>query len=137
MKKVFVFIMLLFIGAGAFAQTADDIISKYLDAIGGKEKLAAIKNIYMEGSVDANGQQITIKIWNVNKTSARSEYTVMGMTGYNIITKDSGWNFNPFGGGKVAEPMTSDQVKRAQIGLDAQSPLLNYKDKGYKVSYKG
>jgi len=91
----------------------------------------------MEGTVDANGQQIVIKVWSINKTAMRYEFTVVGMTGYAIVTKDSGWNFTPFGGQKTAEPMTADMVKKAQVDLDAQSPLLNYKEKGYKVSYKG
>src|ERR1700679_2015975 len=100
--------------AGAYAQTADEIIGKYADAIGGKEKLAAIKNIYMEGSVDANGQKIPIKLWKVVNKSFRTEFTFGGMTGYTIIRKDSGWAFSPFAGQTSPEPMTADQVKSSQ-----------------------
>jgi hypothetical protein len=137
MKKTILCIIGLIATISSFAQTADDIVNKYLDAIGGKEKLLAIKNIYMEGTVDANGQQITVKVWMMNKAAVRQEMTFSGMTGYTIVTKDSGWNFSPFEGQKTAEPMTADMVKKAQPSLDIQSPLLNYKDKGYKLSFKG
>jgi outer membrane lipoprotein-sorting protein len=91
----------------------------------------------MEGDIDANGQQIQIKNWWVCNKAMRTQYTLMGMTGYSIVTKDSGWNYNPFNGQKQAEPMTADMVKTLQVELDIQSPLLDYKTKGYKLAYKG
>jgi len=137
MKKIISVFVCIFMGAVAFAQTADEIINKYADAIGGREKIQGIKNLYMEGTVDAQGQQIVIKIWRVNKKAMRSEFTINGMTIYSIITNDSGWSFNPLAGQKTAEPMTADQVKTAQPDLDIAEVLLNYKEKGYKVAYKG
>lgn len=138
MKKTILLLACVFAGAASFAQTADEIINKYADAIGGKDKVKSIKNIYMEGTVDAQGQTITIKDWKVLKTATRTEYTVMGMTGYSILTKDSGWNFNPFMQQKAAEPMTADMVKRGQSELNsAVDPLMDYKDLGYKVAFKG
>ena len=119
------------------AQTADDIISKYINAMGGKDKLLSIKNVYMEGSMDANGTPLTIKYWIVNKKAVRYEYTVNGMTSYNIITNDSGWIFSPMMGQKQAEPMTSSMVRSSQPELDPEGLLLNYKANGYKVELKG
>ncbi|HTB06419.1 MAG TPA: hypothetical protein VK806_05645 [Bacteroidia bacterium] len=137
MKKLLLAASLLVAASGAFAQTADDIISKYVAAIGGKEKLDGIKNLYLEGNINAQGQQIPIKIWIVSRKSMRVEYTFNGMTGYSIIRNDSGWNFSPFAGQKTAEPLTSDQVKEAQPELDAEGTLMNYKKYGYKVTYEG
>jgi hypothetical protein len=137
MKKTILLLAFVFAGAASFAQTADEIINKYADAIGGREKLKAVKNIYMEGTIDANGQTITIKDWMILKTAMRSEVNVMGMTGYGIITKDSGWNFNPMTGQKTAEPMTAGEVKDAQPNLNSLDPLIDYKALGYKVAYKG
>jgi hypothetical protein len=137
MKKTLLIFACVITSTTLFAQTADDIINKYADAIGGRDKLKAIKTIYMEGTVDANGQQIVIKDWKILKKADRSEFTVVGMTGYTIITTDSGWSFSPFQGQKVAEPMTADMVKRAQVDLNSVDPLVDYKEKGYKVAYKG
>jgi hypothetical protein len=139
-KTTFLFAALALAAVSATAQTADEIIAKYADAIGGKKKLEAIKNIYMEGSVDAQGQKIPIKSWLVIKKSMRQEFTFNGMTGYSIVRNDSGWAFSPFAGQKQAEPMTADQVKSQQAGLDGESTgmaLINYKEKGYKVTMQG
>ncbi|HXB12310.1 MAG TPA: hypothetical protein VNZ45_10010, partial [Bacteroidia bacterium] len=119
------------------AQSADDVVNKCLDALGGKEKLSSINNIYEEGSTDANGTTIHIKIWIINKKESRGQNEFNGMTTYTIITNDSGWSFNPRRGQKQAEPLTHDVVRRAQFGLDIQSPLLNYKDKGYTINFLG
>src|SRR6185312_5394411 len=123
-KNILVLTALAFATLGANAQTADDIINKYADAIGGRKKLEAIKNIYMEGSVDAQGQKIPLKMWLVVNKSFRTEYTFSGMTGYTIIRSDSGWNYSPFAGQKQAEPMTADQVKSAQSQLEGEGGTL-------------
>jgi hypothetical protein len=137
MKKIFLSLTCLFISTLVFSQTADEIVNKYIDALGGKSKIAQIKNIYMEGTVDAQGQQIVIKNWQIVNTCKRDEFTVMGMTGYSIVTKDSGWTFSPFQGQKTAEPMTAEQVKKEKVDLDEVFPLTTYKEKGYKLEYKG
>jgi hypothetical protein len=137
MKKLFLAASLFVAATGAFAQTAEDIIAKYVAAIGGKDKLDAIKNIYMEGNINQQGVQIPLKIWIVSRKSMRTEFTFNGMTGYTIIRSDSGWNYVPFQGQKQAEPMTADQVKRAQPQLDAEGTLMNHAKYGYKVTYEG
>ena len=103
MKKIAIFLFLFSAACQLYAQTADDIANKSLDAIGGKDKLLAIKNLYMEGDIHANGEQIQIKNWWVCHKAMRTQYTLMGMTGYSIVTKDSGWNYNPFNGQKQAD----------------------------------
>ncbi len=137
MKRTSVLLLLLLTALNLFAQTADEIAGKCIDAIGGKDKLKTVKTLYMEGDIDASGQQIQVKNWWINNTALRTEYIVMGMTGYTIVTKDSGWSYSPFAGQKSAEPLTGDMVKQLQVELDIQSPLLDYKSKGYKLTYEG
>ncbi len=55
------------------ADSADMIINKYLDAIGGKEKWESIHTLYMEGSLLVRGQKIASKTWIVNNTATRNE----------------------------------------------------------------
>jgi hypothetical protein len=129
---------LALVAVSATAQTADEIITKYADAIGGKKKLNDIKNLALEGSVDAQGQKIPIKFWFVIKKSMRQEVTFNGMTQYSIVRNDSGWVFSPFQGQKQAEPMTAEEVKAQQTELEAPGMnLINYKEKGFKVTMLG
>jgi outer membrane lipoprotein-sorting protein len=137
LKNISILFLLTFNFAFAQAQTADDIIDKSLDAVGGKDKLASIKTLYKEGTINARGNIIQMKSWNVNKADMRAENVVGGMMSYTIIRTDSGWSYSPRRGQKTPEPLTRDAVKLAQFGLDIQSPLLNYKEKGYTLKYLG
>lgn len=120
-----------------YSQSADDIINKHIDAMGGKDKLSQLKNAYMEGEIDAGSTKIPFKIWQINKKSMRMEYEYGGMKGYQIVRNDSGWNYSPMNGQKTPEPMTPQMVKSAQTDLDLEGTLCNYKAKGYKVEYEG
>jgi hypothetical protein len=119
------------------AQTADDIINKNIAAMGGAAKLNSIKTIYMEDSINAGGMKIPLKIWMVDKKAQRVEFSFSGMTGFQILTTDSGWAFAPFQGQTKPEPMTPDAVKKAQSSLYLSDAFVNYKEKGYKVTYEG
>jgi len=44
------------------SHSVDEIIRKYLDARGGKQKLNAIRSVYMEGSRIIMGTQIPVKV---------------------------------------------------------------------------
>ena len=138
MKKIVLLASFLVYGVTvSFSQTADDIINKCLDALGGKDKLSSIKALYEEGNVDFNGTSIKVQNWMINLTCSRSQSEFAGMKSYTIIRKDSGWHYSQRSGLKKPEPFPRETVRRSQFGLDIQSPLLNYKDKGYTVKYLG
>lgn len=136
-KRVFLPLVFILYTLYSNGQTADDIINKCLNALGGKEKVSSINSVYKEGTADAGGAQIKVRYWAVNKASSRFESEFSGMKSYNIVRNDSGWFYNPRRGQRQAEPMTADAVKHAQFGLDIQNPLLNYKEKGYTAKYLG
>ena len=50
-KWIPVSIGFLFVIMYGFAQSADEVVNKYFDAIGGKEKLAGMKTMYSEGEL--------------------------------------------------------------------------------------
>lgn len=132
--KLICSLLLLFAAGSAFAQTnPDEVIGKIIEAQGGKEKLLTIKTVKMTGNIEFSGQKIPFNYYAVDKTAQRTEFSFSGLTGYFIVTKDSGFNFNPFQGQKTPENMTAEDVKLAQNDLDQQGILLNYKEKGYIV----
>lgn len=134
MKLICSFMLLVFAAGSAFAQTnPDEVISKIIDAQGGKDKLLTIQSVKMTGNIEFSGQKIPFNYYAVDKTAQRTEFSFSGLTGYFIVTKDSGFNFNPFQGQKTPENMTAEDVKLAQNDLDQQGILLNYKEKGYAV----
>ena len=130
--------MILIIFLFAFLQSsaqnnADVVVNKVIEVIGGREKLLAINSIKKTGNIEFSGQKIPLTFYAVNKVAERTEFTFNGMTGYNILTKDSGYNFSPFAGQISPENMTPDDVKLSQDELDLPGVLVDYKSKGYTI----
>ncbi len=122
----------------AQAQTADEIINKYMDAMGGKEKLASIKTLYMEGvAVMQNGNELTTTQYKIDGKLSRREaqFGPMGSL-ITIITDKEGWISSPRSNGKF-EPIPAERLKKTTFELDCAGPLVNYDSKGHKVEYLG
>ena len=138
MKKL-VTILFLVLGSQAlfFAQTADEIIDKHLQAIGGKDKLKALTSVIMEGKVNAQGMEFPMNTMTVNNKGFRLDFSVMGMDAWIIMRPDSGWSFMPFQGQTKPEAIPADQIKDGVDRLDLSSPLCEYKEKGHTVEYLG
>ena len=67
------------------AQSVEDIINKYLEARGGKDKLKAIKSIYMEGSREMMGTMMAVKVTVVNGKLFRKDFEFAGISGLSLI----------------------------------------------------
>lgn len=119
------------------AQTVDEVITKNIEAIGGKDNWKKVNTMKSEASLSVQGMDIPINIYQVNNKAFRSDFTAMNMTGYTIVNGDSGWNFNPMQGQTKPEPMTADQLSAQKDELDIQSSFIDYKEKGHKVELVG
>lgn len=139
MKNLFVafFALVSLTSLRVKAQTADEIIDKHLEAMGGKEKLATLNSVRMETNLSVQGMDIPVIITRVHNVGQRVDISAMGMEGYIINTTTNGWSYMPFMGQSAAEAMPEDQVKEGQDGLDIQGTFLNYKEKGHTVELVG
>ncbi len=137
LKKISTLLFLTTLSLNSFSQSLDEIVKKHVDAIGGKENWSKIKTLKMECSMKSQGADIKITFHQIDKKAMRQDISLMGMTGYNIITNTEGWNFMPFQGQTKVEPMTADDVKNAQEGLNLQDEFITYKELGKKLEYLG
>ncbi len=141
MKKVktsLIALVALFLVQSANAQTADEVIEKYTDAMGGKEKLMSLNSVVMNGSLNVQGLDVGITTSISKGVGSRTDISVPGMgEGFQIMNTTKGWNFFPFQGQASPEEVPADQVKASQSLLDLQGPLINYKEKGNKVELLG
>jgi hypothetical protein len=127
-------VMLLVAAQYSKAQTADEIVDKYMTAMGGKEKMLALTSVKMEGSLNVQGMDIGITNTTKHGVGSRIDISVPGMgEGYRIVNMNKGWSFMPFQGQSAPEEMSAEELKSGQGQLDVQGPLVNYKEKGNKV----
>ncbi|MCX6275378.1 MAG: outer membrane lipoprotein-sorting protein [Bacteroidetes bacterium] len=122
----------------SFAQTADEVVNKHLEAMGGKDKLANLKTLKLSCSMEiAPGMKAPINMFFVNNQCMRVEVEVQGMKILSAVEGDSGWSINPMSGKKDAERMNSDEIKESKDQMDLTGALYNYKEKGNAVELLG
>ena len=128
---------LLLAGAILSAQTADDVISSYVDAIGGKKKISKIESLVVEGSMEVEGMEGAMKTTTLSGKGVRVEIDMMGSMIVNCITDQGGWTINPFMGGSTPEDMTEEQYNSAKYQIVVGGPFINYKELGFKAELAG
>jgi len=137
MKKFFLSIFAVAALSFTYAQTADEVVNKHIEAVGGAEAWKKVNSMVTEGTMQIQGADIGVNLTVVNGKGSRQDISAMGMNGYQIITPTEGWNFMPFQGQKAAEPVTADDLKTSQDQLDIQGSLMDYKAKGHTLEYIG
>jgi hypothetical protein len=141
MKKfflhAFVLTVLFFSGVAAKAQTADEVIDKYIAAIGGKEKWKQITSMKVEGQVEVQGLVIPYTMQAVHNKGMRSDADFQGTKFIDIATPTKGWAQNPMAGKTTLQPLTTEELKEKLDDLDLQGVFIDYKEKGTTVEALG
>ena len=137
MKRILFSLLLLSAGFSVFSQTADEVINKHIEAIGGADTWRKVNSVKMEGTLQAQGAEIAVVQTILHKKGSRQDISIMGMTGYMIVTPSEGWNYMPFQGQQAPEAMTAEDLVESQEQLDAQGSLIDYAAKGHSVEYLG
>lgn len=127
---------LLFV-ANTSAQTVDEIISKYVQAIGGKDLLGKINSVYTESTMDAMGMQATVKNTTLNGKGMKQEMDIMGSLMVTCFTDKGGWSINPMAGATTPEDMPEGQYNSGKDQIVVGAPFINYAEKGYKAELMG
>lgn len=135
--KITKFCLLLIAAASlsftAKAQTADDIIAKYVDAMGGKAKLDQIKSVYSEATVSVMGQEGSSTTTLLVGKGYRNETEVNGSKIIQVYTDKGGWSVNPFAGASDPAPMPDEQYQSGKDAIWLGRTLLGYAARGYKA----
>jgi len=141
MKKFFLqaslAIMLISSSSILKAQTADEVIDKYIATIGGKEKWKQINSMKVEGQFEVQGLEIPFTMQAVNAKGMRVDAEFQGSKIIDITTPTKGWAQNPMAGKTTLEPLSDEELNQKLDGLDIQSPFIDYKEKGSTVEALG
>jgi hypothetical protein len=119
------------------AQTVDEVVSKHIAAIGGKELLTSIKSVVIDADLSVMGSSLPSKMTVLVGKGYKSEANFNGQDIIQAITPTGGWMINPLAGSVDPQPLPEDQVKAAQTNLWVGGELLDYEAKGSKVTLDG
>lgn len=129
--------IVLFSAMAAQAQTADEIINKYIANTGGKDKWAALKSVKMTGKAKAQGMEIPVTILRGEGGKQKVVATFQGKEITQVaFDGNTGWttNFMTMKAEKM-DAEASENMKR-EAG-DFPDAFHDYKKKGYKIAMEG
>jgi hypothetical protein len=119
------------------AQSADEVIAKYITEIGGADKWAKVQSIKVEGQIEVQGIQIPFTMQGAQMKGVRLDAEFQGNKIIDITTATKGWAQNPLAGKATLSPITEDELKQKLDDLDIQDPFIDYKAKGSVIESLG
>ena len=120
------------------AQTADEIVAKYIKTVGGADKIQAVKTLRHTGRFTGGGGfEAAIVEENKRSNMVRQEFSLQGLTGVNAYDGKTGWKIEPWQGKKDAEPLGEEEMKQIVEDSDFDGPLVNYQQKKNKIEFVG
>lgn len=135
--KLVTFLAIFTISFALQAQTADEIISKYLSTIGGTDKLKVLKSMQFDGKVATPQGDIPMSYYlktpNKSKMTLNFQGQEFVMTAFDGTT---GWYKNPMQGGNVPQKMDEEQTKELALE-EFEDEFIDYKKKGHAITLEG
>jgi hypothetical protein len=129
----------VFISAGAYAQTVDEIVDKHVAALGGMDKLNGVKTVVTDRSIAVQGMEFPSVTTILVGKAMRSESTIMGNAMIQAVDGTTGWMVRPamMQGTGEPEEMDAATLKQSMNQLNPFGALVNYKTNGTKVELVG
>ena len=120
------------------AQTAEEIVAKYIKTVGGIDKIQAVKSLRRIGKFTGGGGfEAAIVEENKRPNMVRQEFSLQGLTQINAYDGKAGWKIEPWGGKKDPEQLGEEELKQILEDSDLDGPLIGYQQKGNKVEFIG
>jgi hypothetical protein len=143
MKSIVRGIMMLSVLAGAAAlsaqtadtttPTADEVIAKYVAAVGGKDAIGQVKSITMDAVMTVMGNEAPSTTTVLDGVGRKMETEFNGSKIVQCVNAKGGWNVNPMAGANDPTPMSDDEFNAAKDDIYVGGGLYDYAARGAKV----
>jgi hypothetical protein len=126
----------LAIATTCHAQTAEEIVNKSIDAVGGKDAIAAVKSIVYNQTLEVMGNEVSSVTTILVGKGFKNEVDFQGTKIVQAMTDHGGWAVNPMAGQATPTALPDEQWKQAQGRLNVV-PLLGWSANGGKLELQG
>lgn len=122
----------------ASAQTADEVLAKHYENMGGLEAWQGLQTMRASGTLNVmNMMEGPFTIVQKRPSMARMEITMQGMEIVQAYDGETAWQIMPFSGS--TEPQVADAATARQLieQADMDGPLMGWKEEGHQVEVEG
>ncbi len=133
---------LILAAAPVQAQPVDDIVARHVASRGGAEAIRAIQSQRITGTIQTQDIELTMVMLSRRPNVTRQDLTleIPGQGPVEIINVYDGksaWTVNPMLGGTSAIDVTGRDAEMMRDQSEMDSPLIDYRAKGYDVQLAG
>lgn len=137
MKIILKTAFFMLMSVGVFAQSADEILTNYFEAIGGIENLKSLKGMKISAKVQQGGVDIPLEIVSLADGRQYTKVSVQGMEiMQGVFDGETMWSTNF----QSMSPEKADAESSERQKLEANDfpiPFIDYKAKGYGLELLG
>jgi len=116
---------------------AGEIIEKHVAAVGGVEKIRAIKTLRVEGTLAQGGIELPFTLWMKRPNLCRLDVDLQGKPIVQAHDGETTWWVNPLLGIDKPRKDADDLAKSVLRWTDFEGPLVEYDKKGHAAEYAG
>lgn len=128
---------LLFGAMSAQAQTAEEIVKKHNEAVGGAAAWKKVNSLRMTGSTSIQGMDIPVVVSKLRNTGVRQDLEIMGTKNYVIFTPTQGWMLMAVQGQSEPKEFPAEVIKLSEAQTFLGDPIMEMGDHGYKFESAG
>jgi hypothetical protein len=136
--KLSLFVLAVFAGSlSLHAQSAEEIVAKSIDAVGGASVLQSVKSEVMESNISVMGNDAPSTTTILSGKGWKSETDFNGSKIITCVTDKGGWTVNPFMGATSPTALPDEQYKAQKGQIYIGGALYNYASNGSKIELQG
>ncbi|MGC4035193.1 MAG: DUF4292 domain-containing protein [Chitinophagaceae bacterium] len=138
-KKITSSFIAIVIVLNCFAQTADEIVSKYVDFTGGKDAWVKVNTITSSGTYNYGGAEFPFQSFSKRPDLYRYIVSFKGKSFEQAFNGKEGWRIDGFKKETKKTVLTGKNAKAManESDVELESPFINYKTKGHQLKYEG
>lgn len=119
------------------AETVDEIITKNIEARGGRANLDAIQTLMIKGTMKMMGMQATLTVTTMRPNKVRRELVLPGQRIVEAYDGETAWHIAPFMGSPDPQKLPPAEAEALADNADFDGALVDYQQKGHRVELIG